>query len=160
MHGDAALNTCQAGPLCVGSGTYSPIMGAVFILILGVVVGGAMNVAVQLFLDRLARRRACRLGARVLYSELMELGFVEINLESGVGPSNALQVHAAWREHRASLIDLGEEVWRAVEEAVMEALYPELPRRFPGGSHNAALEVAVGLLERHAALPPKMRAFV
>lgn len=115
-----------------------------------------MNLGVQARLAHLQRRRSLRLAARVMYSELMEYGYVEIN--SDRPRFDASHVHAAWREHRAALVDLGDETWRAVEEAVMAVVYSELAAP-PRDSHNVTLENALVLLEPHTALPIGLRGF-
>jgi hypothetical protein len=87
----------------------------------------------------------------------MEWGFLEINTDHG--PQDASRLHAAWREHRADLVGIGGDAWRAVEEAVLNAVYPETVVPGPPDSHNAVLEKALWHLEPHAALPPDMRGF-
>ena len=116
-----------------------------------------MNLAVQSMLVRRQRRRSVRLAALVIYGELMEYGYVEIN--SDRPPFDASHVHAAWREHRAALVALGDDAWRAIETAVMAAVYPELEPPRPGESHNSRLEYALALLEPHTALPSGLRGF-
>jgi hypothetical protein len=133
-------------------------MHDLLVLLIGVVLGGAMNLTVQLMLGCIQRRRELRLAARVLYDELMEIGSIEINTCSGkFDPAN---VHAAWREHRAALVNLGGETWSAVEEGVMWAVYPQQFEGLgPPQSHNARLERALYLLEPRAALPRSLRGF-
>jgi hypothetical protein len=126
-------------------------------LLVGVVAGGGMNLLVQILLDRVRRQRELRLAARVVYDELMEYGYREINSEQP--PSDASHLHTAWREHRAALVDLGQKDWSSIEDAVMAPVYPDLqPPRRPE-SHNSVLEKACGVLEPHAGLPREMRGF-
>lgn len=132
-------------------------MRSVTLLLVGVVAGGGMNLFVQIALDRLRRRRELRLAARIVYDELMEYGYREINSE--LPPSDASNLHTAWREHRAALVDLGQRDWSSIEDAVMVAVYPEMqPPRRPE-SHNSALEKACAVLEPYAGLPQDMRGF-
>lgn len=133
-------------------------MKAIVLLLVGVVAGGGMNLAVQSTVARLQRRRSVRLAARVVYGELMEYGYVEIN-SSDARLFDASHVYAAWREHRAALADLGDREWSAIEQAVMAIVYPELEPPRPPDSHNATLERAPALLEPHAALPRDLRGF-
>ena len=133
-------------------------MKAIVLLLVGVVAGGGMNLAVQSTVARLQRRRSVRLAARVVYGELMECGYVEIN-SSDARLFDASHVHAAWREHRAALADLGDREWSAIEQAVMAIVYPELEPPRPPDSHSATLERALALLEPHAALPRDLRGF-
>jgi hypothetical protein len=114
-------------------------MKAIVLLLVGVVAGGGMNLAVQSTVARLQRRRSVRLAARVVYGELMEYGYVEIN-SSDARLFDASHVHAAWREHRAALADLGDREWSAIEQAVMAIVYPELEPPRPPDSHNATLD--------------------
>ena len=105
-------------------------MKAIVLLLVGVVAGGGMNLAVQSTVAHLQRRRSVRLAARVVYGELMEYGYVEIN-SADVRLFDASHVHAAWREHRAALADLGDREWSAIEQAVMAIVYPELEPPHP-----------------------------
>lgn len=130
-------------------------MRDVSLLLVGVLAGGMTNLAVQLFLELRRQRRERRLAIRVIYNELLELGNLEIN----AGPLDPSHLQAAWREHRSSLVDLGDEKWNSVQDAVTYAAYPDL---FPPimDSHNSILEGALVALEPEAGLPHSMRGFI
>src|SRR5262245_28373115 len=131
-------------------------MRDITLLLVGVLAGGAVNVAVQLLLRRVDRQRALRVAVRAVYEELAEYGYRQINGEFDV--VDASHLHAAWREHRVALADLGNAVYTAVSDAVGDAVYPEFGAQ-PPDSHNASLEKAMYLLEPHAKLPAALRSF-
>lgn len=128
-------------------------MRELVILLVGVVAGGAINLLVQLGLERARRQRSLKLAARVIYNELSEYGNLEIN----DGPLDASHLHEAWREHRSALIDLGADEWSAIEAAVENAVYPQTYPQAPSSAPNDSLEKALWLLEPHADLPRGLR---
>lgn len=126
-------------------------------LLAGALLGGAINIAVQISVRQIDRRRERRLACRVLIGELAEIASAMINTESARYDPD--QLHEAWREHRAALTDLGAEDWRILDDAVMRLVYPE---HFPPESRSSAplpgkVELAFGVLERHATLPAELR---
>lgn len=114
-----------------------------------------MNLLVQTILDR--RRRDLTLAARIVYDELMEYGYRDIN--SAQPPSDASHLHAAWREHRAALLDVAEDDWGSIQAAVMAAVYPDMHTPWKPESHNSVLKKACVVLEPHSGLPRAMRGF-
>ena len=122
-------------------------------LVLGALLGGAINVVVQLHLRRVDQARARRLAVRVLFSELAEVASAKINDPSGEFDAGPL--HAAWREHRAALTDLGGEDWRHLDDAVMSLVFPEqYPTEQPSSNPlTDRMDRAFLVLERHADLP-------
>lgn len=131
-------------------------MTGAFLVLLGVVAGGFINAAVQVYLREVERRRSIRLAARVLISEFAEIASTKINSEHEEDSSH---LHAAWREHRASLVDLGGEDWRIVDSAVMWVVYPDhfLPERPNSNPVGDRIELAVVVLENHSGLPSELR---
>jgi hypothetical protein len=126
-------------------------------LLIGALLGGAINVAVQLFLRRVHRARERRLAARVLLGEMSEIASARINSETGFYEARPL--HEAWRQHRAALTDLGADDWQCLDDAVMSIVYPEQhpPGRPSGNPLTPHMDNAFFVLERHADLPPSLR---
>jgi hypothetical protein len=127
-------------------------------LLAGALLGGAINITVQLSVRHIDRRRERRLACRMLIGELAEIASAMINTDSARYEPEPL--HMAWRGHRAALTELGAGDWRILDDAVMRLVYPE---HFPLECRSSRLpdkvELAFGVLERHATLPMELRSF-
>jgi hypothetical protein len=129
----------------------------ILILMVGVIAGGAMNLSVNLALRHIERRRTIAMAARTLYDELYDFGYEEINAHPVT--ETRRRVRAAWREHRATLVDVDDQLWDAVDEIVLKLAYPSDYADDPPESHNSRLELALYLLEPHARRPETLRRF-
>ena|SRR5215210_506866 len=132
-------------------------MRDIALLLIGVLAGGAMNLGVQLVLRRGERGRLVALAARIMYDELWDLRYADLN---GHPPEvHRQRVRAAWHEHRATLVDLGYETWAAVDEMVLKIAYPDDYASDPLDSHDNRLELALVRLEPHARRPRSLQRF-
>jgi hypothetical protein len=126
-------------------------------LLLGALLGGAINIIVQLYLRRVDRHRERRLACRVLIGEFGEIASAMINTETA--RYDPRPIHDAWRAHRAALTDLGADAWHTLDSAVMQLVYPDhFPPEIP--SSNPLLDrmdLAFIVLERYATLPAGLR---
>lgn len=123
-----------------------------------ILVGATSTAAIELLsglvLERLRRRRSLTLTARSIYLELLEYGNLELNGEA----TDPGRLHDTWCRNRAILMDLGQEEWAAIDEAVRAAVFPGSVERRPE-SANGRLERALWLLEPRTGLPPESRVF-
>jgi hypothetical protein len=126
-------------------------------LLAGALLGGTINITVQLCMRHIDRRRERRLACRVLIGELAEIASAIINTDAAAYDPDPL--HEAWRGHRAALTDLGAEDWQMLDDAVMVLVYPDhFPPARPGSNPlPGPVELALGILERHATLPRGLR---
>src|SRR5436190_19938609 len=96
---------------------------AAFALI-GVVAGGGANLAVQLYIRRIDERRGVQTAARILYDELMEAGWVE--MQAGPLAKRDIEyLHQLWRDQRTALAGISRADWNAVEAAIFHRARPE-----------------------------------
>lgn len=113
------------------------LIGGVVVLI-GVALGGLVNVAVQTHLAQLERARSQRVAARVVHGELVPIESKATIAEAqdrdpvtAIEPTRLLE---AWDQHRVALADLPDDEWYAVQTAVyivvMDAQRPIGLRKF------------------------------